>query len=77
MSPHPPGWTTLADKPGDVCVRVRTEKGTVFYAGDFIANMPTLTKNLLFKLTDSAPGLEGVPERSGSLATCMAQAHRL
>jgi hypothetical protein len=50
------------DKLGDVCVRVRTEKGTVFYAGDFIANMPTLPKNLviklMFKLTDSAPGLK-------------------
>ncbi|MFL5350481.1 MAG: hypothetical protein ACJ8AT_37395 [Hyalangium sp.] len=47
---------------GDVCVRVQTEKGTLFYAGDFIANIQTLPKNLLFKLmfklTDSGPGLK-------------------
>jgi hypothetical protein len=49
-------------KSGDVCVRVQTERGTLFYAGDFIANIQTLPKNLLFKLmfklTDSAPGLK-------------------
>jgi hypothetical protein len=50
------------DKFGDVCVRVHTDRGTVFYAGDFIANISTLPSNLLFKLvfklTDSGPGLK-------------------
>lgn len=50
------------DKIGDVLLRVRTEKGVVLYAGDFIANMPQLPDKLLFRLifrlTDSAPGLK-------------------
>ena len=50
------------DKIGDVCIRVQTDKGTLFYAGDFIANINTLPSNLLFKLffklTDSGPGLK-------------------
>jgi len=50
------------DKFGDVCVRVQTDKGTLFYAGDFIANIQTLPSNILFrlvfKLTDSGPGLK-------------------
>ena len=50
------------DKVGDVCVRVQTEKGTLFYSSDFIANIPTLPPNplfrLVFKLTNSGPGLK-------------------
>jgi hypothetical protein len=50
------------DKVGDVCVRVQTEKGTLFYSSDLIANINTLPSNLLFKLffklTDSGPGLK-------------------
>jgi hypothetical protein len=50
------------DKFGDVCVRVQTERGTLFYAGDFIANISTLPRNplfrLVFRLTDSGPGLK-------------------
>jgi hypothetical protein len=50
------------DKIGDVVVHVRTERGNVFYAGDFIANLKELPQNflfrLMFKLTDSAPGLK-------------------
>jgi len=50
------------DKLGDVCLRVQTDRGTLFYAGDFIANIQTLPSNLLFrlvfKLTDSGPGLK-------------------
>jgi glyoxylase-like metal-dependent hydrolase (beta-lactamase superfamily II) len=49
-------------KIGDVIVRVQTERGTLLYVGDFIANIPTLPKNLLFrlmfKLTDSGPGFK-------------------
>jgi hypothetical protein len=49
-------------KVGDVLVRVETERGTVLYCGDFIANIPTLPKNplakLMFKLFDSGPGLK-------------------
>ncbi len=49
-------------KIGDVLVRVETEKGTLLYTSDFIANIPVLPKNpigrLLFKLTDSGPGLK-------------------
>ncbi len=50
------------DKLGDVLLRVRTEKGNLLYAGDYIANIRSLPKHLifrlLFKLTDSAPGLK-------------------
>jgi hypothetical protein len=50
------------DKVGDVCVRVQTEKGTLFYSSDFIANINTLPSNpifkLVFKLTGSGPGLK-------------------
>lgn len=50
------------DKIGDVCVRVITEKGALFYASDFIANIQALPSNLIFKLvfklTDSGPGLK-------------------
>lgn len=49
-------------KIGDVIVTVQTDNGTLAYVGDFIANIQTLPKNLLFrlfmKLTDSAPGLK-------------------
>jgi hypothetical protein len=48
-------------KIGDVIVRVATERGTVFYASDFISNITRAPKNpifrLLFKLTRSGPGL--------------------
>jgi hypothetical protein len=54
--------SVAGDKVGDVCVRVQTERGTLFYAGDFIANLQALPSNLLFrlffKLTDSGPGLK-------------------
>lgn len=50
------------DKIGDALVRVQTERGTLLYAGDYIANFPELPKAFvpkwLFKLTDSAPGLK-------------------
>lgn len=49
-------------KIGDVLLRVQTERGTLLYTTDFIANVPALPKNpifrLLFKLTDSGPGLK-------------------
>jgi hypothetical protein len=49
-------------KIGDVIVRVQTERGTLLYVGDFIANIPTLPSNPLFKLvmklTNSAPGFK-------------------
>jgi hypothetical protein len=49
-------------KIGDVCLRVVTEKGALFYASDFIANIQALPSNLIFKLvfklTDSGPGLK-------------------
>jgi len=49
-------------KIGDVLVRVQTERGVLLYAGDFIANLPSLPNNflfrLMFKLTDSGPGLK-------------------
>jgi hypothetical protein len=49
-------------KLGDVLVRVQTERGTLLYVGDFIANIQKLPNNLLFKLmfklTDSGPGLK-------------------
>jgi hypothetical protein len=45
-----------------VIVSVRSEQGTLMYVGDFIANIQTLPRNLLFrlmfKLTDSGPGLK-------------------
>jgi hypothetical protein len=48
-------------KVGDVVVRVATEKGVIFYASDFLANISRLPKNpifrLLFKLSGSGPGL--------------------
>jgi glyoxylase-like metal-dependent hydrolase (beta-lactamase superfamily II) len=49
-------------KIGDVIVRVQTERGPLLYVGDFIANIASMPKNpiakLIFKLTDSAPGLK-------------------
>lgn len=49
-------------KIGDALIRVETEKGTLLYTGDFIANIPKLPNNflfkLVFKLTDSGPGLK-------------------
>jgi hypothetical protein len=49
-------------KIGDVLVRVQTERGTLLYVGDFIANIPTMPKNplawLMFRLTNSGPGLK-------------------
>jgi hypothetical protein len=49
-------------KVGDVLVRVQTERGTLLYVGDFIANIPKLPKNpiakLMFRLTDSGPGFK-------------------
>ncbi len=50
------------DKIGDALIRVRTEKGIILYTGDYIANIRELPKNflfrLVFKLTDSGPGLK-------------------
>ena len=37
------------EKKGDVIVRVKTEKGTLLYASDFIANIQKLPSNVLFK----------------------------
>jgi hypothetical protein len=49
-------------KAGDVIVRVKTERGTLLYASDFVANINRLPNSLLFKLvfrlTDSAPGFK-------------------
>jgi hypothetical protein len=49
-------------KIGDVLVRVRTERGTLLYTTDFIANIPKLPANpifkLIFKFTDSGPGFK-------------------
>jgi hypothetical protein len=49
-------------KVGDAIIWVKTEKGAVFYAGDFIANIQKLPRNfifrLVFRLTDSAPGFK-------------------
>ena len=49
-------------KVGDVVVRVRTEKGALLFASDFVSNMPKLPTNpvfrLVFWLTDSAPGFK-------------------
>jgi hypothetical protein len=48
-------------KIGDVIVRVATDKGVLFYASDFLANIVRPPSNpifrLLFKLTRSGPGL--------------------
>lgn len=48
-------------KIGDVIVRVKSEKGVVFYASDFLANINRPPKNplfrMVFKLTGSGPGL--------------------
>jgi hypothetical protein len=45
-----------------VIVRVKSEKGALLYASDFIANIQQLPNNflfrLVFKLTDSGPGLK-------------------
>lgn len=50
------------DKLGDVLVRISSEKGVLLFAGDFIANLRSLPNRLLFrmifKLTDSGPGLK-------------------
>lgn len=50
------------DKVGDVVVRIRTERGILLFAGDFIANLRRLPNNLLFRLmfrlSDSGPGLK-------------------
>ncbi len=50
------------DKIGDALVRVQTDKGILLYAGDYIANIAVLPNNfmfkLVFKLTDSGPGLK-------------------
>jgi hypothetical protein len=50
------------DKIGDVLVRIETDRGTLLYAGDFVANIRKLPKNplfrLLFRLTDSGPGFK-------------------
>ena len=55
-------FPVAGDKLGDVLVRVKTEKGTLLFAGDFIANIRQLPKNfmfrLVFKLTDSGPGFK-------------------
>jgi len=49
-------------KVGDVIVRVQSDSGNLFYASDFIANISQLPSNflfrLVFKLTDSGPGLK-------------------
>lgn len=50
------------DKIGDVIMHVRSERGVLLYASDFLANIPELPRNplfrLIFKLTDSGPGLK-------------------
>lgn len=50
------------DKVGDVLVRIRSNAGIVLYTSDFVANFKKLPPNpvagLLFKLTNSAPGLK-------------------
>lgn len=50
------------DKIGDVLVRVRTDKGTVLYLSDLVANITRLPKGwfarLPFRLTNSGPGLQ-------------------
>jgi hypothetical protein len=50
------------EKIGDVIVRVKTEKGVVLYASDFIANIQKLPNSFVFRqvlrLTDSGPGLK-------------------
>ena len=50
------------DKIGDVVMLVRSERGTVFYASDFIANIsklpPSFLPRMIFRLSDSAPGLK-------------------
>jgi hypothetical protein len=49
-------------KVGDVIVRARTEKGALLFASDFVANLPKLPPNpifrLVFWLTDSGPGFK-------------------
>lgn len=49
-------------KAGDVIVRIKTEKGTLVYASDFVANINQLPSNfffrLVFRLTDSGPGFK-------------------
>lgn len=49
-------------KTGEVLVRIRTDRGLVWYVTDVIMNMPTLPANpivkLLFKVSGSAPGLK-------------------
>lgn len=50
------------DKIGDLLLRVKSERGVILYASDMIANIPRLPRNplarLIFKLSDSAPGLK-------------------
>jgi hypothetical protein len=47
---------------GEVLVRMRTDRGVVWYVTDVILNMPTLPTNpiikILFKLSGNAPGLK-------------------
>ena len=38
------------DKIGDVLVRVKSERGTILYVSDMIANIQQLPKNFLFRL---------------------------
>jgi hypothetical protein len=49
-------------KVGDAIIWVKTEKGVVFYAGDFIANIQkppsSFLFRLVFRLTDSGPGFK-------------------
>jgi hypothetical protein len=50
------------DKIGDLLLRVRSERGTILYVSDMVANIPELPKNpvvrLIFKWSNSAPGLK-------------------
>ncbi len=49
-------------KTGEVLVRIKTERGLVWYVTDIVMNMRTLPDNrvmrLVFKLTRSGPGLK-------------------
>lgn len=62
LGPHVELIAVDGDKLGDVLLRVRTERGVLLYVGDYITNMPRLPKSvvarLLFRLSDSAPGLK-------------------
>ncbi|MGE5523533.1 MAG: MBL fold metallo-hydrolase [Rhodospirillaceae bacterium] len=49
-------------KTGELLVRIKSSRGLAWYVTDFMMNMPELPRNpigrLMFKLTNSAPGLK-------------------